>query len=110
MLEFEEYKGKLNALKPTLENLGIALKLDDARSEISELEAEAAKDGFWNDIQNSQKVLQRTKQLKNKCAKYDKLCSAWDDLYTICEMALDENDDSMRMELRADFDTFQRQL
>jgi peptide chain release factor 2 len=110
MLEFEEYKGKLNSLKPTLETLGSALKLDDARREITELEAEAAKEGFWNDIANSQKVLQRTKQLKNKCAKYDKLCSAWDDLYTICEMALDENDDSMRMELRADFDVFQRSL
>ena len=60
MLEFEEYKSKLNALKPTLDDLGKALKLDDARSEISELEAEALKDDFWSDIQHSQKVLQRT--------------------------------------------------
>ena len=110
MLEFEEYKSKLNALKPTLENLGAALKLDEARAEIRELEAEAAKEDFWNDIQNSQKVLQRTKQLKNKCEKYDKLRAAWEDLYTICEMALDENDDSMRMELRSDFAEFQRKL
>jgi peptide chain release factor 2 len=28
----------------------------------------------------------------------------------LCEMALEENDDSMRLELRADFDTFQREL
>ena len=110
MLEFEEYKSKLNALKPTLTNLGVALKLDDARREIAELEAEAAKDGFWNDIQHSQKVLQRTKQLKNKCSSFDKLSANWDDLYTICEMALDENDDSMRDELRSDFDVFQRKL
>ncbi len=110
MLEFEEYKSKLNALKPTLANLGVALKLDDARREIAELEAEAAKDGFWNDIQHSQKVLQRTKQLKNKCSSFDKLSANWDDLYTICEMALDENDDSMRDELRSDFDVFQRKL
>ena len=110
MLEFEEYKSKLNALKPTLDDLGKALKLDDARSEISELEAEALKDDFWSDIQHSQKVLQRTKQLKNKCAAYDKLSSAWDDLYTMCEMALDENDDSMRDELKAEFATFEQKL
>ena len=33
MIEFEEYKGKLGGLKPTLEELGTALKLDDARRE-----------------------------------------------------------------------------
>ena len=110
MLEFEEYKVKLNGLKPTLVNLGAALKLDSAREEIKALEEEAAQENFWSDIANSQKVLQRTKQLKNKCEKYDKLCSAWDDLFTICEMALDENDDSMRLELRADFDSFQKEL
>ena len=31
MLEFEEYKVKLNNMKPTLDGLGSALKLDDAR-------------------------------------------------------------------------------
>ena len=110
MIEFEEYKSKLGALKPTLDNLGVALKLDEARAEIARLEAESAREGFWNDIANSQKVLQRTKQLKNKCAKFDKLCAAWEDLNMMCEMALEENDDSMRLELRADFDTFQREL
>ena len=33
MIEFEEYKGKLNGLKPTLENLEGALHLDAARRE-----------------------------------------------------------------------------
>ena len=110
MLEFEEYKGKLNALKPTLDNLGSALKLVEARAEIQELEDEAAKDGFWNDIQNSHKVLQRTKQLKSKCDSFDKLQSNWEDLYTICEMALDEGDDSMREELRTNYAIFQTKL
>ncbi|MGE4353059.1 MAG: peptide chain release factor 2 [Oscillospiraceae bacterium] len=110
MLEFEDYKGKLNALKPTLETLCAALKLDEARAEIVQLEAEAAKPDFWNDVQNSQKILQRTKQLKHKCESYDKLQSSWDDLYTLCEMALDEGDDSMREELIDDFSAFQTKL
>ena len=77
MLEFEEYKQKLNGLKPDLENLQTALKLDDARAEIAQLEAEAAQEGFWNDLQRSSKVLQRTKQLKSTCEQFDKLQSAW---------------------------------
>ena len=103
MLEFEEYKVKLNNIRPTLDGLGAALKLEDAKREIAELEAESAKDGFWNDLDRSQKVQKRMKQLQLKCEKYEKLCSTWDDLMVICEMALEENDDSMLAELESDY-------
>ena len=103
MLEFEEYKVKLNNIRPTLDGLGAALKLEEAKREIAELEAESAKDGFWNDLDRSQKVQKRMKQLQLKCEKYEKLCSTWDDLMVICEMALEENDDSMLAELESDY-------
>ena len=35
MLEFEEYKSKLNALKPTLDDLQEALHLEEAKREIA---------------------------------------------------------------------------
>ena len=110
MLEFEEYKVKLNAQKPRLETLKNALKLDDLRKEIEKLENEAAQEGFWNDPQASQKVLQRTKQLKNKVANYEKLSAQWEDLYTICEMALEENDESMLDELVSGYEKFDQEL
>ena len=110
MLEFEEYKVKLNNMKPTLDGLGSALKLDDAHSEIAELEAESAKEGFWNDLDRSQKVQKRMKQLQQKCEKYEKLQSTWEDLMTICEMALEENDDSMLGELETDYAKLESEL
>ena len=110
MLEFEEYKVKLNNIRPTLDGLGSALKLDDARSEIAELEAESAKEGFWNDLDRSQKVQKRMKQLQQKCEKYEKLQSTWEDLTTICEMALEENDDSMLGELETDYAKLESEL
>ena len=110
MLEFEEYKVKLNNIKPTLDGLGTALKLEDAKREIAELEAESAKDGFWNDIDRSQKVQKRLKQLQQKCEKYEKLRSTWDDLMVSCEMALEENDDSMLGELEADYAKLESEL
>ncbi len=106
MLEFEEYKQKLNNLKPDLELLRGALKLDAASREIEELEAASERDGFWNDVENSQKVQKRLKTLKTKCENYKKLSDSWDDMYTMCEMALEENDDSMLPELQAEFDKF----
>ena len=106
MLEFEEYKGKLNAAKPTLEVLRGALKLEAAQKEIEELEAASEREGFWNDVANSQRVQKRLKTLKAKVEGYQKLCAAWDDMYTLCDMALEEGDDSMLEELQSEFADF----
>lgn len=110
MLEFEEYKVKLNNIKPMLEDLGVALKLSDAEKEIAELEKQTEQNGFWEDLENSQKVLKRNKQLKNKCEGYKKLRDVYDDLYTICEMALEENDESMLDELVKGYVAFEKKL
>ncbi len=109
-VEFEDYKVKLNGLKPVLENLGGALKLEDARAEIAELQKQSAAEGFWNDLSNSQKVLQRTKQLQNKCAMYDKLSSRWEDMFTLCQMAIEEEDESLLPELEEEYTSFEKDL
>jgi len=103
MLEFEEYKVKLNNIKPTLVELGVALQLDEARREANELEEESAQPNFWNDIAHSQQVQQRLKQLKTKCENYEKLSTQWDDLYTMCEMALEDGDESFLDELKTEY-------
>ena len=110
MIEFEEYKVKLNSLKPTLDSLRDALHLEAAEKEIEELEGQSARDGFWNDVENSQRVQKRLKQLKGKTENYQKLCAQWDDLMTLCEMAIEENDDSMLPELQSDFAAFEKKL
>ncbi len=110
MIEFEEYKGKLNGLKPTLDALREALHLEAAEKEIEELEGQSARDGFWNDVENSQRVQKRLKQLKTKVENYEKLCSGWDDLMTLCEMAIEEDDDSMLPELQSEYAEFEKKL
>ena len=110
MIEFEEYKGKLNGLKPTLDSLREALHLEAAEKEIEELEEQSARDGFWNDVENSQRVQKRLKQLKAKVENYEKLCSGWDDLMTLCEMAIEEDDDSMLPELQSEYAEFEKKL
>ena len=110
MLEFEEYKVKLNNIKPMLEDLGGALKLDEARQELSDLEKQTEQNGFWENIENSQKVLKRVKQLKVKCEGFKKLEDTFEDLYAICEMAIEENDESMLDELVTGFDIFEKKL
>ena len=110
MLEFEEYKARLNAVKPDLEVLRGALKLEAAQKEIEELEAASERDGFWNDVENSQRVQKRLNGLKSKVENYEKLCAAWDDMSVMCEMAIEENDDSMLPELQSEFKAFSEKV
>ncbi|MDR1116696.1 MAG: peptide chain release factor 2 [Oscillospiraceae bacterium] len=99
MIQFEEYKQKINSLKPGLRELEGALNLSAVRRELEELDAKSAEDGFWNDIENSQRTLQKVKQLKDKLAVYDSLASQLEEAETICELAIEESDDSMLEEL-----------
>ena len=46
--------------------------------EIENLESQAAADGFWDDMEKSQKILQRTKEYKNKVQRYNDLLSLFD--------------------------------
>ncbi|NLL38371.1 MAG: peptide chain release factor 2 [Clostridiales bacterium] len=110
MIEYEEYKTGLNNLKPQLQELYSAMKTEEARAEIERLEKESAQDGFWSDIERSQKVLQTIKKLKAKCETYDKLAAKWDDLYTLCTMAIEEEDLSVLPELAEEYEAFQKEL
>jgi peptide chain release factor 2 len=110
MIEYDEYKVKINALRPVLDGLGQALKLNEAEAEIERLENESAQDGFWNNLDKSQKVLQKIKQLKNKVAGFQKLAAVWEDLMTLCQMAMEEKDESLLPELEEEFDQFEKNL
>lgn len=67
--------------------------------EIYELEQKASEPDFWNNIENSQKILQRTKTLKSKVDRYENLRQTWDDLKTLNDLGLEEDDGSVIPEI-----------
>ncbi len=103
MIEFEEYKLKLADLEPKLEELSVALNLEGAKNELERYHAMQEAPGFWDDPEKSQKIVMQTKYLESKLEKFRKMNSQWEDLSTICEMALEEEDDSMLEELQEGF-------
>ena len=98
-IEFDEYKVKLNDLAPKLKALGESLGLEAAKSELERLHAMAESDGFWNDTEKSQKVTKQIRHLENKVESYEKMCAEREDLLVLCDMAIEEDDDSMLDEL-----------
>ena len=102
MLQFEELKQSLEALRPDLDDLADALGLKGMREEISQLDEKAAMPDFWNDTENSQKVLQRSSMLKNKIAAYEGLRKEYDDALALIELADEEEDLSLLPEAEAE--------
>ena len=61
----------------------------------------SAEAGFWDDVENSQKVLQKTKQLKDKVERYENLKTSWEDALVLIDLANEENDESMLPEIKS---------
>ena len=99
MIILDEYKVKIANLKKDIEELGRALGISSLRDRIAEIEKITAESGFWDDMENSQKILVEQKQIKDKIEKYEKLISDADDASTMVEMAMEENDDSFDEEI-----------
>ena len=55
---------------------------------------------FWDDMEKSQKVLKKSKGLKNKLERYENLKENYEDTLVMIDMANDENDESMVEELK----------
>jgi len=110
MLQYEELKYQLNSSKPRLEELRAALDLDKGAEEIKALEEKSAEPDFWLDQENSQKVLQRMKSLKQKAEKFAALEALFEDTLTMIEMADEADDLSLFDEIKADMDRFEKEL
>ena len=109
-IEFDSYKQKLNNCKPDLDGLALSLNLEGLKNELERLHAMQEAPGFWDDPEKSQKIVVKTKQTEDKIEKYAKMTGLWDDLITICEMAAEEDDDSMLDELKAGYDNLVRDM
>ena len=110
MVQFEELLLDLQALKPDIDDLSDALGLNAVRSEIEQLELKATEPGFWDDVEKSQQVLQKTGALKGKVEAYEKLVSKYDDTHALIELANEEEDLSLLDEAQSEYEAVKAEL
>ena len=104
-IEFDVYKQKLNDCKPALDDLAQSLNLEGLRNELERLHAMQEAPGFWDNPEKSQQIVVKTRSAEMKLERYKKMTGLWEDLMTICEMAAEEDDDSMLPELKDGYKT-----
>lgn len=110
MLEFEEQKLKLQGYSSELKELREAIDYVQLTEEIKILEKESVLDGFWNDLENSQLVLQKLSRLKAKRKAYDDLLASFDDALALIELADEEEDLSLLEEILQLVSAFESEL
>lgn len=113
MLLLDELKLELEGYRKDMKELYVILNIDKLKNEIAELQEKSAEDGFWNDIENSQKVMQKIKQDEAVIANYKKLDELLEDTITLIDMTIEEGsqeDESAIAELRGESESFKSQL
>ena len=106
MFELEQIRLGLSGYDEKLEEMGASLDVAGAREKITELEELSADPEFWNDLEKSQKTLQQLKALKNKVGKFENLETTYEDILTLIEMGIEEQDESVYEEVKMMNDTF----
>ena len=104
MLEFEEQRLRLTACEKDLLDLSDAMGIASLKIEIERLEAQTAEPGFWDDVDNSQKISRKLSQMKNSVEKYEGLKAEYDDTLMLIELADEEGDVSLIDEIQSSTD------
>ena len=90
MIELEENKRLLDELNQKLLNIKDTMKIDSLSKELKSLEEESSQDGFWQDIEHSNKVFSKIKTLQKKISSFNDLKSEIENLIDINDLLEEE--------------------
>ena len=110
MLELEEAKLNIAKLREMLTDVGEALDLTALKAEQTKLKAEQETEGFWNDLDNAQKVNKHLKVVENKIDGYNKLDGRIDDLEVLIELSIESGEDSEEEDIVNEMSTLEKDI
>ena len=110
MLELVEYQQSLAGLAPEIEELEKTLDTATLQAQLEILDEKAAAPDFWNDSENSQKVLQQSKEIRDKLSSFTSLKSLWSDTLELAELAIEMEDSSVLSEVASGTNKIKKEL
>ena len=102
IIALENAKRELVDMREKVEDLGSALRIEDLKGRVAELEQKTADPSFWGDQENSSKVLQELKQSKDTIEEYEALGARLEDAIALAELAIETEDESCLEEVEAE--------
>ncbi len=110
MVILDDLRVELMHYRPQLEELHEVLQIARAESELADLRIQVTYDGFWDDLEKSQAVMQTIKTLEKKVNGFEKLKTQLEDTITLIELSVEEGDESSAEEIFAEAESFKQRL
>lgn len=110
MIEFDDLRLRLLESEEPIKNLKEALAIEHVENEVKELEKQAAAPDFWDNAEESQKILKKTGALKSKLENYYNLKNDYEDALMMIELANGENDESMIEDCRKSVEDIEKRV
>ena len=113
MLLLDELRLELEGYRKDMADLYNILNIDKLKEDNAKLQEQSAADGFWDDLENSQKVMQTIKQNEATIENYKKLNEMLEDTLTMIELTVEEGkdeDETTVAELKAEAEKFKAEL
>ncbi|MGE4273049.1 MAG: peptide chain release factor 2 [Desulfitobacterium sp.] len=105
-----EWKRELESLETRLADLRDSLDVAQREDKISILEIELQRPDFWDHPESAQKVMQEISYHQEKLKTYTTLRQQLDDLLTLYQLAVEENDESLESEIEEGVKALQQRL
>ncbi|MBR6069428.1 MAG: peptide chain release factor 2 [Ruminococcus sp.] len=110
MIILDELRVEMVGYRKEMEELADVLNIKAAKERVAELNKQTEENGFWDDLENSQKVLQETKSLERKIDKFNKLNDSLEDVIALIELSIEADDESSVDEIKTESEAFKAKL
>ncbi len=109
LIQLEQAKLSLRDLEAGINDLKVSIKYDTLQAEVADLELKTGAPGFWDDPQESQKILKVLKVKKSLLENYQHLRRAFDDISVLIDMTIEEDDEAMVDEVLAELENVRKE-
>lgn len=106
----EDLKPEITALQGRLDEMEKALDVVHKEEKIAELEYKMGEPTFWDDAEKAQKINQELNDVKISVDKYKALVAKYDDVQVMWELGMEDKDESVEADVRADMDAIDKAL
>ncbi len=110
IIALEEAKYRMIGMRDGIHDLGDAFRIEELKAKTAELEKDTQEADFWNDTDNSTKVLRVIKQNKDRIEGYEKLAARLEDNIALAEMAIEENEEGYIEEVEAEMASIEAEM
>ena len=101
MVLLDQYKYDLQQYAPQMKDLEGALGREEKNARIAQIEEQMNDPDFWTDGEKSGGLMKEMKALKEELNSFDKVKTQYDDLLTLIDMAIEENDGDLEAEIES---------